>query len=109
MTEVLVKTVMSFGLIVLLIFFLGFFLKKLYPALSVPSDYGIEMKIYRKLQIQPRKSIYLIKVLNKILVIGVSENSMNVLAEINDPEIVRVIDDIYSSSNGRNGKFLTLK
>ncbi|MCS7229926.1 MAG: flagellar biosynthetic protein FliO [Candidatus Kryptonium sp.] len=107
--ELLAKTILSFGVVVILIFSLSYFLKKFYPALSTSSDYGIEMRIYKKLQIQPRKSIYLIKVLNKILVIGVSENSMNVLAEINDPEIVRVLDDIYSSSNEKNGKFLVLK
>ena len=41
--------------------------------------------------LEPRKNLYLIEVCNKILVVGVTENSMNMITEIDDKdEITRL-------------------
>ena len=49
------------------------------------------------------------KVINKILVLGISENSFSVLTELCEPELVRALDEIYSSGDGKKGKLLNLK
>lgn len=109
MSWVIVKTFLSFGLILFLMAVLFYALKKFYPNFSGSSQQGLIMRIYGKLQIQPRKSIYIVRVLNKVLVLGVSENSISVLSELNEPEMIRVLDEIYSSGVKKNGKFIISK
>ncbi len=109
MTWVILKTFLSFALILFLMAVLFYALKKFYPNVPGFSSPDPGMRIYGRLQIQPRKSIYIVRVLNKVLVLGISENSINVLSELNDPEIIKVLDEIYSFDTKRNGKFMAKK
>ncbi len=107
MVWVIVKTFLSFALILFLMAVLFYALKKFYPNVSGSSEQSFIMQVYGKLQIQPRKSIYIVRVLNKVLVLGVSENSINVLSELNEPEMIKILEEI--SGVKKNGKFIISK
>ena len=109
MEGVVLKIILSFALILVLLFGFVFLLKKFYMPYGLSGSSGVEMKIYGALHIQPKKSIYLVKILNKVLVVGVTENSVNLLAEFSDPEIVRALDEIYLSSSSSRAESDVLK
>jgi len=73
-------------------------LRKFY--LKIPNPSSLSMKIYARLQIQPKKSIYIVKVLNKVLILGVAENSISILSEISDPEMIRILDELEIKQGG---------
>ena len=52
---------------------------------------GINMKVISKISLQAKHHIFVVKVAEKVLVIGVSENNMNILTEL-DPEFVKSIE-----------------
>ena len=54
-------------------------MKKFYLPNAGFRGFGANIKIYEKFKIQPRKTIYLVKVIIKILVLGISEISFSVL------------------------------
>lgn len=108
MLSVVAKAFLSFALIIFLMLIVFYVLKRFYqPAFGSANSSGV-MRIYGQLQIQPRKTIYIVRVLNKVLVIGASENSLTVLSEINDQEIIKALDEIYVSGERRNGKIFKL-
>ncbi|MFN3134584.1 MAG: FliO/MopB family protein [Candidatus Kryptonium sp.] len=109
MFGIFAKLILSFSFIILLMAMLFYLMKKFYLPNASFRGFGANIKIYEKFQIQPRKTIYLVKVINKILVLGISENSFSVLTEINEPELVRALDEIYSFGDGKNGNLLNLK
>ena len=53
---------------------------------------GINMKVISKISLQAKHHIFVVKVAEKVLVVGVSENNMNVLTEL-DPEFVKSIEN----------------
>ena len=105
----LAKLILAFARIISLMYALLYLMIKFYLPNAGFRCFGANIKIYEKFQIQPRKTIYLVKVINKILVLGIRENSFSVLTEISEPELVRALDEIYSSGDGKNGKLLNLK
>lgn len=70
-----------------------FLLKKFMFQNSFFPNSNVEMKIISTLPLQQRKSIYLVKVASKFLVIGVSENAISFLSEINDENISNVVEN----------------
>lgn len=108
MLSIVAKAFLSFALIIFLMAIVFYVLKKLYPQISSTSNSSISMRIYAQLQLQPRKAIYIVRVLSKVLIIGTSESSLTVLSEINDPEIIKILDEIYISDEKRDGKIFKL-
>ncbi len=102
------KAFFSFALIIFLMVIVFYVLKKFYSQISSSSNSSVSMRVYAQLQLQPRKAIYLVRVLNKVLILGTSEGSLTVLSEISDPEIIKILDEIYISRERRNGKFSKL-
>lgn len=78
-----------------------FLLKKFMFQNSFFPNSNVEMKIISTLPLQQRKSIYLIKVASKFFVIGVSENAISFLSEINDESISNAVEN----KNNINKKF----
>jgi flagellar protein FliO/FliZ len=106
MNGLLLQTLGSLALVVILIFVILFILKK-----YVYRDYGhgkssAYLKILGHLVIQPKKFIYIIKIFDKILIIGVSENNINVLSEINDSESVQKIEGLLTVKTTGSRNFL---
>ncbi|CUU06627.1 flagellar protein FliO/FliZ [Candidatus Thermokryptus mobilis] len=98
MISLVIKTIFSFSVVVILMFGFLYVLRKFY--LKIPNPSSLSMKIYARLQIQPKKSIYIVKILNKVLILGVAENSISILSEISDPEMIRILDELEIKQGG---------
>lgn len=59
------------------------------------------LKILTSLHLQPKKAIYLIKVFDKVMLVGVSDNSISALGEISSSEILHKLE---ASESARHGK-----
>jgi flagellar biosynthetic protein FliO len=92
------KTFLSLGLVIGLIVVVLYLMKKfLYGGRAANIASG-NMKLLGHLAIQPKKVIYLVKVVDKVFVVGVAENSMQMLGEINNPELLRHMDENVGKS-----------
>lgn len=50
------------------------------------------LKVISTLSLQPKKSIFIVKVFNKVMLVGVSDNSMAALGEITDDETLQILE-----------------
>ena len=57
-----------------------------------PNISNENMKVLSSLSLQPKKSIFLVKVFNKVMLVGISDNSIAALGEITDEETLDIID-----------------
>ena len=57
-----------------------------------PNISNENMKVLSSLSLQPKKSIFLVKVFNKVMLVGISDNSIAALGEITDEETLEIID-----------------
>jgi flagellar biogenesis protein FliO len=93
MEWMLVKTIFSLLAVLALMASIVFVLKKYVYKGQAPnaSVVGVDVLGYRMLA--PKRSVHVIKVLNKIIVVGVTEGGMTSLGEIDDEVLLREIGE----------------
>ncbi len=87
------RLIIALGLVVGLIFVTVWGLKLIWEkrGLNNPADETKPVKILTSTYLAPRKAIYLVEVGNRILVLGVGNDSINRLDVITDPEEIETI------------------
>lgn len=50
------------------------------------------MRVLSSISLQPKKSIFLVKIFNKVMLVGVSDNSVASLGEITDEETLELLE-----------------
>lgn len=83
--ELMFKTLVLLGFIIILIYVILYLLRRF----VYKKNYGTATKAVKVLQIVPliaKKSLCVIKVVDRILVIGISESGISKLSEIDEPE-----------------------
>jgi len=95
------KTFLALVLIVGLMFVILFVLRKYFHA--KPHFVNENLRILTSLAIsqkdpfgQPKKAIYVIKVFNKVMMVGMSENSIASLGEITDSDVIQKLESASS-------------
>jgi flagellar protein FliO/FliZ len=109
MNGMLIQAFGSLMLVVLLIFVVLYLLKKF-----VFRDFGTtigrknssEFKIVGQIMLQPKKYIYIIKFFDRMLVVGITDNNLNLLSEITDKESLINIENSFSPEKGNTNSFL---
>lgn len=89
---VLLKTVGSLIAVLGLMFALAVGLKKYLYGFQGASSTRIAIDVLGQRVIRPKRSIVVVKVLNKVFVVGMTEEGMQTLGEIQDGDILRWID-----------------
>ena len=100
----------SLVLVIVLIFVVLFFLKKfVYKDQNFTGGLksSSELKIIGHIMLQPKKYIYIIKFFDRLLVIGLTDNHINVLSEITDKETLMKIESTLSTPKNVNKSFLS--
>ena len=109
MNGMLLQAFGSLILVIVLIFAVLLFLKKF-----VYRDYGTtfgkknssDFKIIGQIMLQPKKYIYIIKFFDRLLVVGITDNNLNLLSEITDKETLKTIESSFTPEKGNNKSFL---
>ncbi len=87
MEWIVLKMILSLGAVLALMFGLVFVLKRFGVAGGVSSELSVPIHILGRKSLQPKKSVVVLKIAGKILVVGISEQGMNMLTELTDEEV----------------------
>ncbi len=90
MDWLIVKASLTMLLIVGLMFGLMLVVRRYFYA--KPRFANDNMRVLSSMSLQPKKSIYLVRVFNKVMLVGVSDNSIASLGEITDDEVLRQLE-----------------
>jgi len=89
---VLLKTLASLIAVLGLMFGLLIVMKKYMYGFQPTRSNLISVDVLGQRLIQPKRSVVVVKVLNKIMIVGMTEEGMILLGEINDADILHWID-----------------
>ncbi len=105
----LAKTILSLVLIIALIFAVVFLLKRFFGK-QLPGSVNREwFQVIAKIPLQPRQSLWLVKVVNRILLLGVTESGITMLTEFEQtPEMRQIISSLENSQRFNNSGFLQI-
>ena len=110
MTTSLLQAFGSLVIVILLVFAILFFVKKFvykdFTGFSKKAN--LSFKILSQVSLLPKKSIFLVKVFDRILVVGVTDTAINTLSEINDKGVIEDIESSFSEKNIDDTKFLNI-
>jgi len=105
MEWIVVKTMFSLAAVVALMIAVVFVMKKyVYGGKSASSNL-IDMKVIGTLMLQPKRSVSVLKVMNKILVIGITEDGLETLGEIDDEKSLSQVEEKLSEETVQQGWF----
>ena len=90
MGTLLLKTFGSFIAIIFLIFLVVYLMKKFYLGKKDPRVGSNQLKHIGSLFVAPKKTVNLVKVGKKVIVLGVTENNINCLTELSEEEFDEV-------------------
>ncbi len=92
MTLLIFKSLLSLGIILLLILGLTMFFKKFFLRSKKDKNSLVDVDVIGIKHLQPKKSVYVLKVLNTISVVGISETGIQPIAQIKDVQVVNEIE-----------------
>jgi flagellar biosynthetic protein FliO len=90
MDWLIVKTFLTMFLIVGMMFGLLLVVRKYF--FVKPRFVNDNLKVLSSMSLQPKKSIFLVKVFDRIMLVGVSDNAIASLGEITDGEVLQKLE-----------------
>ncbi len=100
MEWVVVKTLLSLAAVLALMGAVVFVMKRFMLGGRSSSSHIVEMRVLGTMMLQPKRVISVVKVMNKVLILGVSEHGMQTLGELNDERSLQQIADKLAARNG---------
>jgi len=100
---VLLKTLASLGAVLGLMFALVLFMKRYLYGYQASSSSLVNVDVLGQRVIQPKRSVVVVKVLNKIFILGMTEEGMATLGEIEDPDILHWLDANMAETEAAKG------
>lgn len=92
MEWIFVKMILSLGAVLALMFGLVYVLKRfVMPGGQLPGQ-GIGIEVLGRKALQPKKSVVVLKVADRVVVVGMSEQGMQTLTEFSADEIEASVD-----------------
>lgn len=89
MTWILVKSLLSLAGVLGLMFALAIVVKKIFFNDRLKPDSAIDIEILGSRTIAPKRMVYVLQVLDKVMVVGMTEQGMQTLAELDGPTAKR--------------------
>ena len=99
MDWLIVKTFLTMLFIVGLMFVLLVVVRKYFYA--KPYFANENLRILSAINLQPKKAIYLVKVFNKVLLVGVSDSAIASLGEITDSDSLQKLENAGEKQRGK--------
>ncbi|GAB4337280.1 MAG: hypothetical protein Kow0037_19820 [Calditrichia bacterium] len=85
----LFKTIAILGIIIILIFAGVYFLKRFVFGANAKAGDTHWIKVLGQIQLHPRQTLSLIQVMDRVILVGITESSMQTLTEFENPEEIR--------------------
>lgn len=110
MEFVLLKTVLSLIAVLGLMIGVMYALKKFSHISSGNCPNIVDIEILSQKVLQPKRTLYVVKVLNKVLVISSTEHGIQPVGEIDDEAVVRTLEAKQESARQQKGSaFVSFK
>jgi len=93
MDGMILRSVLSLGAILALMLGLTWVARRYLRAGKGPRRQVVDVELLGQRSLQPRSAVYVLKVLNRVIVVGTSEHGMQPLAEMSDPETLAAVED----------------
>jgi flagellar biogenesis protein FliO len=93
MEWIVLRTLVSLAAIIALMLGLAYLGKKYLHAGKGARRSLVDVEVLGHRSLQPRTSVYVVKVLTRVIVVGTSEHGMQTLSEITDPETLAAVDE----------------
>ena len=100
----IVQVVLYLALIVGLIYLTLYVLRKYVYRPPLQGAAQAHLRVLTSVFVAPKKAIYLVKVVDRILVLGATDSGMTTLAEITDPEAIGRLEAALQADSGRSDK-----
>ncbi|MBS4028634.1 MAG: flagellar biosynthetic protein FliO [Ignavibacteriales bacterium] len=94
MEWIAIKAILSLVFVLALMVVVLFLLKKFLSGKTSSPVSGVDMQVLGTLLLQPKKTIHLIKVVNKYFVVGVTDQSIQPISELNDSEAIQILSNL---------------
>ena len=94
MEWMLVKTLFSLVAVLGFMAAIVIFMKKYVYKGQVPGSSLVTIDVLGQRSLAPKRSVHVLRVLNKVMVVGITEGGMSSLGEINDLESLKQLDAI---------------
>ena len=88
-----VKVITALALTLILLIAAVWILKRFLRIQRIPGIYGDALSVLEIRYIAPKKAVALIKILERVLIVGVSDHSINTLGELTPDEITHLEKD----------------
>lgn len=85
MEWIFIKMVLSLGAVLALMFVVAYLLKRFVVSRSTPPGSGVQIEVLGRKMLQPKKSVVVLRVGPKVLVVGMSDHGLQTLTELPDP------------------------
>ena len=89
--SLVIRAILSLGLVVALIYGAVFLLRRIMDRRQRLGGGGL-IRVLGSVFIGPKQGVYLLDVLDRVLVVGVTDTSMVLLSEITDPSVVQSVE-----------------
>ncbi|MBI5471711.1 MAG: flagellar biosynthetic protein FliO [Ignavibacteriae bacterium] len=93
MEWVVIKTFLALAAVIGLMIAVVYVMKKFVYGNQASGAGIVDMKVIGSMTLQPKRSISVVKVMNTVLVVGVSEEGMQTLAEITDAGVLADVNE----------------
>jgi flagellar biogenesis protein FliO len=92
MEWIIVRTLLSLAAIIALMLGLAFVVKKYMHAGKGGRRSLVDVELLGHRSLQPRTAVYVLRVLNRVIVVGTTEHGMQTLSEMSDPETLAAVE-----------------
>lgn len=103
MEWLVVKTVLSLGAVLGLMFVLVLLLRKFVYRGRAGAAESVEIEVLGQRMLQPRRSVYVLRIMDKIVVVGMSEHGMHTLTELSGSDVTAELATRRETAPARQG------
>ena len=93
MDDLIVRSVLSLGAILALMLGLAWVAKRYLRAGKGPRRQVVDVELLGQRSLQPRSAVYVLKILDRVIVVGAGEHGMQALAEFDDDAARAALED----------------
>ena len=105
MEWIVLRTLISLAAIIALMLGLAFLGKKYLHAGKGSRRSLVDVEILGHRSLQPRTAVYVIRVLNRVIVVGTSDHGMQTLSEMSDPQTLASVEDRITAGTPPGRRF----
>jgi flagellar biogenesis protein FliO len=105
MEWVLVKTFLSLAGVIALMIAVVWLLRRTMLTGNSGASAAVEIQIMGSRMLQPKQSVYVLRVLNKVLIVGAAADGLHTLGEITDEESLHAIEQRLNAQTTRKSWF----